>query len=330
MSPTGTDTCEPLLCEEARRLNIFPIQHPDLWAYYKRALSAFWPTGDVDLSKDPSDWKKLSDAERHFFSHVLAFFACADGIVSDNLAARFGQEVKVREAIFFYDLQKSVENIHNEMYSLLIDTLITEPAERDRLFHAVEKVPCVRKKAEWATRWIDSSDSFATRLVAFAVVEGVFFSASFCSIYWLKSRGNLMPGLCASNILIARDEGMHQEFACHLYRTMVQEKLPEETVHEIVREAVAHEEEFCVEALPVSLIGMNAADMVQYVRYVADNLLGMLGVEKLYHVECPFDFMSTLGLQEKTNFFEHRSTEYQLSGATAKAESHVFDLETDF
>lgn len=306
---------EVLLAEEERRTNLFPIRHPAAWARYKQALACLWVPGEVDLSHDKEHWRdKLNADERHFLSHVLAFFANADGIVNENLAERFSREVAPYEVKCFYDLQKMIENIHSEMYSLLIDTYIDDEAERDRLFHALDHVPCVAKKAEWARRWIESQESFATRLIAFAVVEGIFFSGSFCAIFWLKRRG-IMPGLCVSNTLIARDEGMHQDFAAFLYAEMLQETLEEDKVQQIVDEAVELEAEFCTSALPVSLIGMNAGDMIQYIRFVADRLLTQLRVPKLYHVTNPFDWMELIALENKTNFFEQRVSEYQKAGA---------------
>ena len=325
----ASPTDEPLLRPEERRLTLFPVRHPDLFDRYKQALASFWTAGEVDLSHDPADWKRLTADERHFVSHVLAFFASADGIVNDNLAERFCVDVQVREAKLFYDLQKTMENIHSEMYSLLIETLVDDAAERDRLFHAVEHVPCVRKKAAWAQRWIDSSDSFAARLVAFAVVEGVFFSASFCAIFWLKQRG-ILPGVCASNLLIARDEGMHQRFATHLYNRHLVHKLPVAVVHEIVGDAVDHEVEFVRDALPVALINMNADDMTEYVRFVADRLLCELGVPMLFHASNPFPFMAMIGVETKTNFFEQRVTDYRKQGARPKADDHSFALDAAF
>lgn len=318
---------ELLLRPEEKRLNVFPIRYPKIWEFYKKSLASFWVAGEIDLSKDPADWSKLTDNERHFISHVLGFFASADGIVNDNLAERFGAEVTIREAKFFYDLQKTMENVHNEMYSLLIDTLIKDPNEKETLLHASEHIPCVQEKAKWAQQWIDSSESFAVRLVAFAVVEGIFFSGSFCAIFWLKKRG-LMPGLCVSNTLIARDEGMHQQFATYLYSEMLKEKLPEKVIHEIVSSAVDHEVTFCTDALPVSLIGMNSTDMKTYIMFVADRLLTELGVSKLYNVSNPFDWMELIALENKTNFFEHRVSEYQKVGATQTA--HEFALDAEF
>lgn len=319
-----------LLNPEEHRLNLFPIRYPAIWARYKTALAAFWVAGEVDLSRDANDWKALTSDERHFVSMVLAFFANADGIVCDNLAERFGREVTVREARCFYDLQKTIENVHNEMYSLLIETYIEAPEERTKLFHATQHFPCIRKKAEWALRWTASSAPFAERLVAFAVVEGIFFSGSFCAIFWLKQR-KLLPGLCVSNTLIARDEGMHQEFATHLYTEfLAEERLSDATAHALVGSAVAHEKEFICDALPVSLIGMNAADMATYIEFVADRLLAQLGHPMLYHASCPFEFMLLQGMETKTNFFEQRSAEYQKVGAHASAGAHVFATDAAF
>lgn len=320
---------EVLLSVEEKRLNLLPIRYPQIWNRYKQALAALWVAGEVDLSGDPSDWAKLTPNEQHFISHVLAFFAQADGIVNDNLAERFGREVTLREAKCFYDLQKTMENVHSEMYSLLIDTVITDAAERDKLLHAIDTIPVIAKKAKWAQRWIDSSDSFAIRLIAFAVVEGIFFSGSFCSIFWLKQRG-LMPGLTQSNMLISRDEGMHQEFATYLYREMLQEKVPTETIYELVKDAVDHEVEFCCDALPVSLIGMDADSMTEYIRFVADRLLTELGVEPLFHATCPFDFMLTIGFENKVNFFEQRVSEYQKVGAGDRSGQYKFSMDDEF
>lgn len=319
---------EPLLAAEEGRLSIFPVRYEGVWARYKRALAALWVPGEVDLSQDPEQWAALTKEERHFLSHVLAFFATADGIVCDNLAERFGREVQVREAKCFYDLQKMMENVHNEMYSLLIQTLVQDEEERRRLFCAVETIPCVSKKAKWAQKWISSSDSFPTRLIAFAVVEGIFFSGSFCAIFWMKKRG-LLPGLCVSNTLISRDEGMHQEFATYLYRDLVREKLDSAVVHSLVDEAVAHEVEFICDAIPVSLIGMNGEDMAEYIRFVADRLLTELGVGKLYHASNPFDWAVMQGMENKTNFFEQRVSEYQKAGARGEGH-HTFSTEEEF
>lgn len=321
---------EPFLQPSEARLNLFPIRYPAVWQRYKKALEAFWVPGEVDLSGDLEDWDNLTPDERHFLLTVLAFFAAADGLVNDNLAERFGREVQVREARCFYALQQTIENIHNEMYSLLIDTYVREDvAARDRLFHAVETVDCVRAKAEWAKRWIDDRDaSFATRLVAFAVVEGVFFSASFCAIFFFKQRA-LLPGLCQANSLISRDEGMHQDFAVLLYTNHVRDPLTDEEVHAIVGEAVAIEEGFCRDALKVSLVGMNADDMVRYVRFVADRLLVQLGHPKLFHATNPFDWMELLSLEGKSNFFEKKVSEYKKCGVDTVAQ-HVFATDAAF
>lgn len=326
--PTGRCPEEPLLREEERRFSIFPIGHRGVWERYKASLACFWVPGEVDLSADPVHWKKLTDEERHFVSHVLAFFATADGIVNDNLAERFSREVTIREVSCFYDLQKTMENIHNEMYSLMVETLVTDPEERASIFNAIESIPCVAKKAAWARKWAESDRSFATRLVAFAVVEGIFFSGSFCAIFWLKKRG-LLPGLCVSNTLIARDEGMHQEFATFLYRRYVTNRLTDEEMHAIVRDAVEHEVEFCCDAIPVSLIGMNADDMSEYIRFVADRLLSELECAPLYGATNPFEWAVMQGMENKTNFFEQRVSEYQKVGTQGKG-SHTFSTDADF
>lgn len=321
---------EVLLMPEEKRTNLFPIRYPDIWDMYKTALASQWVAGEVDLSKDRADWARLTKDEQHFVSMVLAFFANADGIVNDNLVERFGREVQVREARCFYDLQKFMENIHNEMYSLLIATYIEDAAEQDRLLHATEHFECVARKAAWARTWIESTEaSFAERLVAFAVVEGIFFSGSFCAIFWLKSRG-LMPGLCVSNTLISRDERMHQDFAALLYNKYVRNKLTDERVHTIVGDAVAHEKEFVCEAIPVSLIGMNATSMAKYIDFVADRLLVQLGHPKLFHESNPFEFMNLQGMETRTNFFESRESTYQKKGARVVAGDHNFSLDANF
>jgi ribonucleotide reductase beta subunit family protein with ferritin-like domain len=315
---------------DEHRTNLFPLRYEGVWRRYKTAQACYWVAGEVDLSKDRADWHgKLTDNERFFLSRVLAFFANADGIVNDNLAERFGREVQVREVRCFYDFQKMIENVHNEMYSLLIDTYVDDPEERDRLLHATDNVDCVRAKAEWAKRWIDSSDSFATRLVAFAVVEGIFFSGSFCAIFWLRQR-NLMPGLCMSNTFIARDEGMHAEFATYLYTQFVEHRLDDASVHALVGDAVRHEKEFICGALPVSLIGMNADDMAVYIEFVADRLLTELGHPPLFGAANPFEFMALQGLEGKTNFFEARESNYQKAGTRVLAENHTFATDVDF
>jgi len=319
---------EPLLTENPNRFVLFPIQHNDMWQMYKQAEASFWTAEEIDLGQDQKDWDSLNDGERHFISHVLAFFAASDGIVNENLAVNFMQEVQSAEARCFYGFQVMMENIHSETYSLLIDTYIKNPQEKDRLFNALETVPCVKKKGEWAIKWINS-DNFTERLIAFAAVEGIFFSGSFCSIFWLKKRG-LMPGLTFSNELISRDEGLHCDFACLLYKDHLINKLPEARVQEIIRDAVMIEQEFVTDALPVNLIGMNAASMSQYIEFVADRLLVALGYAKIYNSTNPFDFMEMISLQGKTNFFEKRVAEYQKAGVMADRDQNVFSLDEDF
>jgi ribonucleoside-diphosphate reductase beta chain len=319
---------ELLLKENKDRFVLLPIKFPKIWEQYKKHEASFWTTEEIDLSSDLKDWASMNDGERHFISHVLAFFAASDGIVNENLAVNFMSEVQIPEARCFYGFQIMMENIHSETYALLIDTYVKDPTEKDRLFHAIETVPAVKKKAEWALRWIENG-TFAERLVAFAAVEGIFFSGSFCSLFWLKKRG-LMPGLTFSNELISRDEGLHCEFACLLY-SMLANKLSEEQVHHIIREAVLYEKEFITEALPVGLIGMNAQLMSQYIEFVADRWIGELGYKKIFNVSNPFDFMEMISLQGKTNFFEKRVGDYQKSGVMGGTkESQTFSLEEDF
>ena len=317
---------ELLLKENKDRFVILPINYPKIWEQYKKHEASFWTAEEIDLSDDFKDWENLNDGERHFISHVLAFFAASDGIVNENLAVNFMSEVQLPEARCFYGFQIMMENIHSETYALLIDSYIRNPQEKYRLFHAIDTVQAVKKKAEWALRWIDNG-SFAERLVAFAAVEGIFFSGSFCSIFWLKKRG-LMPGLTFSNELISRDEGLHCEFACLLYR-MLDHKLPEHQVHSIIRDAVTIEKEFITDALPVSLIGMNASLMQRYIEFVADRWLTELGYSKIYHASNPFDFMEMISLQGKTNFFEKRVGDYQKAGVM-KQDSQDFTIEEDF
>lgn len=330
---------EPLLMESKRRFVLFPIQYHEIWQMYKKAEASFWTAEEMDLSKDLHDWNnRLNDKERHFISHVLAFFAASDGIVNENLIERFSNEVQAAEARCFYGFQIMMENIHSETYSLLIDTYIKDPAEREYLFDAVETVPCVKKKADWALTWIsDRQATFAERLVAFAAVEGIFFSGSFASIFWLKKRG-LMPGLTFSNELISRDEGMHTDFACLLFSHLKRRPHPD-TVNEIITQAVAIEQEFLTDALPVALIGMNAELMCQYIEFVADRLLVALGCPKHYNSMNPFDFMDMISLQGKTNFFEKRVSDYSKANvnttstpATAAAPSNgkSFTIDEDF
>lgn len=320
---------EPLLRDNPRRFVIFPIQYHDIWQMYKKAEASFWTAEEVDLSKDMQHWEGLKQEERFFISHVLAFFAASDGIVNENLVERFSKEVQVTEARCFYGFQIAMENIHSEMYSLLIDTYIKDSAEREFLFNAIETLPCVRKKADWAMRWIGDSDaSFGERVVAFAAVEGIFFSGSFAAIFWLKKRG-LMPGLTFSNELISRDEGLHCDFACLMFSHLRQR--PSETrVKEVIMDAVAIEQEFLTGALPVSLIGMNCTLMKSYIQFVADRLLLELGFSKVYNVENPFDFMENISLEGKTNFFEKRVGEYQKMGVMSKSVDNTFTLEADF
>ncbi|WP_026998878.1 ribonucleoside-diphosphate reductase small subunit [Eisenibacter elegans] len=321
---------EPLLAENKNRFVLFPIQQHDIWEMYKNAEASFWTAEEIDLSQDLRDWDNLNDGERYFISHILAFFAASDGIVNENLVVNFMKEVQSPEARCFYGFQVMMENIHSETYSLLIDTYIKNPTEKDKMFRAIETIPCIQKKAEWALRWIES-EHFAERLIAFAAVEGIFFSGSFCSIFWLKKRG-LMPGLSFSNELISRDEGLHCDFACLLYNNYIKNKLPKQTITDIITEAVSIEKEFITEALPVKLIGMNADLMAQYIEFVADRLLGELGCNKVYNVDNPFDFMEMISLKGKTNFFEKKVAEYQKAGVknSNTADNHTFKLDEDF
>ncbi|MDB5005025.1 MAG: nrdB [Mucilaginibacter sp.] len=320
---------ELLLRENKDRFVILPIKYPEIWEMYKKCEASFWTAEEIDLSDDLKHWEAMNSGEKHFVSHILAFFAASDGIVNENLAVNFMSEVQLPEARCFYGFQIMMENIHSETYALLIDTYIKDPTEKDRLFHAIDTVPCVGKKAEWALRWINNG-SFAERLIAFAAVEGIFFSGSFCSIFWLKKRG-LMPGLTFSNELISRDEGMHCEFACLLYR-MLDNKLSKEAATAIITDAVEIEKEFISDALPVSLIGMNAKLMSQYIEFVADRWLGELGYDKVYGASNPFDFMEMISLQGKTNFFEKRVGDYQKSGVLNNngGDNKSFSLDEDF
>ena len=320
---------EPILEENPGRFVVFPIQHDDIWKFYKNSEASFWTAEEIDLSGDLVDWEqKLNDDEKHFIKHVLAFFAASDGIVNENLAENFLSEVQYTEAKFFYGFQIMMENIHSETYSLLIDTYIKDNQEKDYLFNAIDNLPCVRKKADWALRWIENG-SFAERIVAFAAVEGIFFSGSFCSIFWLKKRG-LMPGLCFSNELISRDEGMHCDFACLLYNKHIVNKLDKSVLEEVILDAVRIEKEFVSESIPVKLIGMNAEMMCQYIEFVSDRLLIALGNEKVFNVENPFPWMDMISLQGKTNFFEKRVGEYRKAGVGSSREEQVFTLDEDF
>jgi ribonucleoside-diphosphate reductase beta chain len=304
---------EKILEENKGRFVLFPIEHNDIWNYYKQQEACFWTAEEIDLGQDITDWEnKLNDDEKYFVKNVLAFFAASDGIVNENLAMNFVNEVQYTEAKFFYGFQIMMENIHSETYSLLIDTYIKDKSEQNHLFNAVDTIPSVKKKADWAMKWINS-ESFVERLVAFAAVEGIFFSGSFCSIFWLKKRG-LMPGLTFSNELISRDEGMHCDFACHLYMNHITNKLTDERIKEVICGALEIEKEFILESLPVSLIGMNSKLMSQYLEFVTDRLLVSLGVSKVYNTPNPFDFMENIAIQGKTNFFEKRVAEYQKAG----------------
>ena len=320
---------EPILQENKNRFVIFPIKHHDIWEWYKKMEASFWTAEEIDLSQDLNDWNnKLSDEERYFVKHILAFFAASDGIVNENLAENFVNEVQYAEAKFFYGFQIMMENIHSETYSLLIDTYVKDEAEKDELFNALDVFPAIKKKADWALKWIES-DSFAERLIAFAAVEGIFFSGAFCSIYWLKKRG-LMPGLTFSNELISRDEGVHCDFAVHLHNHHLVNKVPKDRIREIIVDALNIEREFITESLPVSLIGMNAGLMTQYLEFVADRLLVELGCDREYNTSNPFDFMDMISLQGKTNFFEKKVAEYQKAGVMntdEEAQKITFDAE---
>jgi len=324
-----TVAVEPILQENPNRFVLFPIKHDDIWSFYKKSEASFWTAEEIDLHQDISDWEnKLNEDEQHFIKHVLAFFAASDGIVNENLAENMVTEVQYTEAKFFYGFQIMMENIHSETYSLLIDTYIKDAKEKDFLFNAIDNMPCVRKKADWAFKWIENG-SFAERLIAFAAVEGIFFSGSFCSIFWLKKRG-LMPGLSFSNELISRDEGMHCDFACLLYNQHIQNKLDKKLIEDMIMDAVAIEQEFVSDALPVNLIGMNNDMMCRYIEFVADRLLASLGNPKVYNVENPFPWMDLISLQGKTNFFEKRVGDYQKSGVMAEKSKQVFSLDEDF
>lgn len=315
---------EPILQENKDRFVVFPIQHDDIWQWYKKQEASFWIAEEIDLHQDVHDWKnKLTDDERYFIKHILAFFAASDGIVNENLAENFVNEVQYSEAKFFYGFQIMMENIHSEMYSLLIDTLVDDDKEKDELFHAIERFPAIKKKADWALRWIES-DSFAERLIAFAAVEGIFFSGAFCSIYWLKKRG-IMPGLATSNEFISRDEGMHRDFACHLHNKHLINKVPKERITQIIVEALDIEREFITESLPVNLIGMNSKLMAEYLEFVTDHLLETLECAPVYNTPNPFDFMDMISLEGKTNFFEKRVSEYKKAGIGDESTGSNFD-----
>ncbi len=314
---------EPILQENKNRFVIFPIQHSDIWQWYKKQEASFWTAEEIDLHQDVVDWKKLSGDERYFLKHILAFFAASDGIVNENLAENFVNEVQYSEAKFFYGFQIMMENIHSEMYSLLIDTLVDNDSEKDELFNALERFPAIKKKADWALRWIES-DSFAERLIAFAAVEGIFFSGAFCSIFWMKKRG-LLPGLATSNEFISRDEGLHRDFACHLHNNHLVNKVPQERITQILSEALEIEREFITESLPVNLIGMNSKLMSEYLEFVTDHLLETLNCPKVYNTANPFDFMDMISLEGKTNFFEKRVSEYKKAGVGEEQSDHNID-----
>jgi ribonucleotide reductase beta subunit family protein with ferritin-like domain len=324
MSKNGT---EPLLIPDDNRFVMFPIKDQDIWKMYKKQVDCFWRAEEIDLTKDLNHWVSLNEDEKHFISLILAFFAASDGIVLENLAVRFMNDVQLAEARAFYGFQIAMENIHSETYSLLIDTYIKNTEEKTKLFNALEHFPCIKNKSDWAQKWIkDNRSSFATRLIAFACIEGIFFSGAFCSIFWLKKRG-LMPGLCFSNELISRDEALHTEFAVLLYNKL-NKKVNKARVYEIIREAVEIETEFICEALPCRLIGMNSEMMAQYIKFVADRLLLQLGYDKIYNVPCSFDFMVLISLDSKTNFFERNVSEYALANKSKDAD--VFELSEDF
>lgn len=327
----STTKNEPILKENPNRFVLFPIEHNDIWDIYKKAEASFWTAEEIDLHQDITDWEnKLSDDERYFVKHILAFFAASDGIVNENLAENFVNEVQYTEAKFFYGFQIMMENIHSETYSLLIDTYVKDPSERNKLFNAIETFDAIKKKADWALKWIDSP-SFAERLIAFAAVEGIFFSGAFCSIFWMKKRG-LLPGLTFSNELISRDEGMHCDFAVHLHNEHLVNKVPQERIIQIITEALDIEREFITESLPVDLIGMNSRLMEQYLEFVTDRLLTELNCPKSYNSENPFDFMDMISLEGKTNFFEKRVSDYRKAGVGMEQETKEdsFSFDSDF
>lgn len=321
---------EPILQDNNQRFVLFPIQYPEIWKAYKKAEASFWTAEEIDLSKDTLDWDtKLNSNEKYFIKHVLAFFAGSDGIVLENLVQNFCNEIQIPEARCFYGFQAAIENIHSEVYSLLIDKYVTDQKEKDMLFGAIENIECIKKKAEWAMKWMNPKSAiFHERLVAFATVEGIFFSGSFCAIYWLKKRG-LMPGLTFSNELISRDEGMHTDFAVLLYSMLVQ-KLSKERIYEIIGDAVKIEKEFINSAIPCAMIGMNAELMSQYIEYVADRLIVQLGYPKLFNSDNPFDFMQLISMEGKTNFFEKRVSEYSLAGVSTEKQTDEINFEADF
>lgn len=319
---------EPLLSPENNRMTVYPIKFPQVWESYKNQMAAFWTAEEIDFSKDYDDFQKLNENEQHFIRMILSFFAASDTIVNMNLGERFSHDVQITEAKIAYDFQKSMEWIHGEVYSLQIDNIIRDKEEKNKALNALANYPCIQKKAQWAYKWIESRDSFAQRLIAFAIVEGVFFSGAFCSIFWLKKR-NVMPGLCDSNELISRDEGMHTSFACLLY-SMVNDKLEKETVHAMFREAFEIEKEFICESLPCSMLGMNSDLMTQYIKFVSDRLLLQLGYQKLWNETNPFDFMESISVEGKTNFFESRPTQYQKASVLNTGRDNSFTVTDDF
>jgi ribonucleoside-diphosphate reductase beta chain len=320
---------EPMLTASDDRFVVFPIQHPDLWAKYKQHMAVFWTPEEIDLSKDMGHWEKLTDNERHFIKNILGFFAGSDGIVMENLAMRFSHEVQWPEAKFFYACQNLLESVHSETYSLLIDTYISDSTEKANLLNAIQTIPSVKKKADWALQWIESKEAdFGTRLIAFAAIEGIFFSGAFCAIFWLKQRG-IMPGLTVSNEFIARDEGLHTDFACLLYSKIVN-RLPKAKAHKLIREAVKIEKQFITKALPCELIGMNAKLMAEYIEFVADRLSLQLGYPKIYSATNPFDFMERISLENKDNFFEKRVSTYAKGSVGKKREDMTFSMGAEF
>jgi len=326
---SNINNSEILLSEEEKRYVIFPIKHDVFWEMYKKAQANFWTAEELDLTNDLKDYNNLSNDEKHFLNNILAFFAASDGIVNENLVERFCNEVKILEAKFFYGFQIAIENIHSETYSLLIDTYIKDLSLKDKLLNAIETIPSVNKKAQWALKWISDTSDFNKRVIAFACVEGIFFSGAFCSIFWLKKRG-IMPGLCHSNELISRDEGLHTEFAVLIHHTL-QNKCPDDDIYSIVKEAVMIEKEFITESLPCRLIGMNDNLMSQYIEFVADRLLLMFGLNKVYNSDNPFDWMEAISIQGKTNFFEKRVGEYSnAANPNANNDDNQFDLDEDF
>ena len=319
---------EPILRENPDRFSLFPIQYDSVWQFYKNAVASFWVSEEVDLSHDAKDWETLTSDEKHFLSMVLAFFAQSDAIVNENLGVRFMNEVQIPEARAFYGFQITMENIHNEQYNLLIDNYVKDPSEKAKLFRAIDNFPSIKRKADWALRWVGSDSSFAHRLVAFACMEGILFSGSFAAIFYFKKRG-LLPGLCSANSFISRDEGVHTEFACHIY-SLLENKLPVDELRKIVTEAVDIEREFICDSLPCAIIGMNSADMQQYIEFVADHLVVSLGYDKIYNVPNPLTFMEQICLIAKENFFELKNSSYRKNGVGIKDSSFVFDKDCDF